>query len=172
MKSISSVNRLIQCSHRHITRKHYNQHNKSASCVYFIIFDPYPLQSLKTTYSAFKRKLLHLFEPRKGHHMAKIMLFRTRYRGRVGLSNFLWYDQVAQLCQISIIYSRAIKPDWVHIERQDVPQYTQTFLMWCPPKQRPTILAPTLSHSFSLWDGHPELVLDIRPLAHMFRNPE
>lgn len=109
----------------------------------------------------------------KGHCYAKGVLFRAGKKGGFGLPNLLWYYQVAQLTQISVIYSRAIKPDWVHMECQAVPRFTLDYLMWCPPKKCPAIMALTLFHSYSLLDslkGHTELISQIRPLALLFHN--
>lgn len=53
--------------------------------------------------------------------------------------------------------------------------YTLDFLLWCPPKNRPPVMSPTLSHSISLWDtmrNLPSLISEIHPLAHIFHNPQ
>lgn len=65
-------------------------------------------------------------------------------------------------------------PDWIHMERQATPNHTLDYLLWCPSKLRPPILAPTLSHSFTLWDSlreHSQLTSPIKPLSHIFHNP-
>lgn len=102
-------------------------------------------------------------------------LYLHRRKGGLGPPNLHKYYLAARLAQLFTIYFRYEKPDWVQIERQAVPSFTLDFLLWCPPKSRPPILAPTLSHSCANWDilrNQPTLVSSTHPLAHIFHNPE
>lgn len=102
------------------------------------------------------------------------ILYRFCLQGGVGLPNLWWYYRGAQVAQISVIYSRGVKPDWVFMERQAVPNYTLDYLLWCPPKSRPPILSPTLSHSIALCDvlhKSPKICSELHPLTHIFHNP-
>lgn len=121
----------------------------------------------------FQAKIVSFVWGSKGHHCAKEVLYRAYNRGGLGLPNLLWYYQAAQLAQISMIYTCVAKPDWVHMEGQAVPHFTLDYLMWCPPKARPPITAPKLSHSYFLWEGlkgHTELISQTRPLALLFHS--
>lgn len=85
--------------------------------------------------------------------------------------NLFKYYQVAHLTQLSVVYSRYAKPDWVHMERMATPGRTLDHLLCSTPKYRPPILAPTLSYSVALWDrlrSNTPLVSSFRPLAHLF----
>lgn len=102
------------------------------------------------------------------------MIFRLRNQGGLGLPNLWWYYKAAQLAQISTVYSKGPKPDWVSIERQAVPCHMIDYLNWSLPKLRSPILVPTLSHSLVLCDTlHKQatLVSNIRPLSHLIHNP-
>lgn len=60
------------------------------------------------------------------------------------------------------------------MERQAVPHHTIDFLLWCSPRLRPPILAPTLSHSVALSDTlqkQSSLISALKPLSHLFHNP-
>lgn len=123
----------------------------------------------------FQEKMIAFVWDSKGNRLVKWVLFRAPNKGGLGLYNLLRYYQAAQLTQISIVYSQIAKPDWVHMEREAVPQFKLDFLLWSHPSKRPAILAPILPHSMRIWDklkNYPELVSPIRPLAHLFHNPQ
>lgn len=112
---------------------------------------------------------------KSGHRLARQSLYNLRNKGRLGLPNFFWYYQAARLAQLSTVYSKSTRPDWVEMERQAVPSFTIDFLLWCPPQSRPPILSPSLSQSLRIWDTlrkDPSLVSQSKPLAHIFRNPD
>lgn len=91
----------------------------------------------------------------------------------MGLPRLLWNFQAARIAQISIVYSRLEKPDWIQIERQATPTYTLDYLFWVLPKERPPILSPILSQFLTQWDKlrlNSSLISDCRPLAHIFNN--
>lgn len=74
-----------------------------------------------------------------------------------------------------MVYSKTARPDWVDMERQAFPSFTLDFLLWCPPKTRPPILSPSLSHALKIWDTlrkSPSFVSQCKPLTHIFHNPE
>lgn len=74
-----------------------------------------------------------------------------------------------------VIYPCLEKPNWVHIEPQAVPTHTLDFLLWCPLRDRPSIMSPMPSSSIALWDrlkGLPALTLDMQPLVHILHNPK
>lgn len=52
--------------------------------------------------------------------------------------------------QISTVFFRDPKPDWLSMERQAIPLNTIDYLLWCDTKSRPAIMSPTLSHSIAL----------------------
>lgn len=61
------------------------------------------------------------------------------------------------------------------MEREAVPQFTLYILLWSHPSKLLAILAQTLSYSMRIWDklkNYSELVSPIRPLAHLFHNPQ
>lgn len=45
------------------------------------------------------------------------------------------------------------------------------FLLWCPPKSRTGIMAPTLSHSLVSLKTNLHLISKWHPLSHLFCNP-
>lgn len=57
----------------------------------------------------------------KGYRCPKEVLLRIKSQGGVGLPNLWWYYQAVQLAQISTVYSRGPKPDWLSMERQAIP---------------------------------------------------
>lgn len=75
--------------------------------------------------------------------------------------------------QISMVFSRGPKPDWLFMERKAIPHNTIDFLLWCDPKNRLAIMSPTLSHSIALcsklYTRH-SLTFTLKSLAHIFHN--
>lgn len=123
----------------------------------------------------FQAKVITFIWGTKGHRLARSTLFAPRSGGGLGVPNFYAYYKAAQIMQLSTVYSRHERPDWVSMERQAIPSFTIDFLFWRPPKERPLIQSPTLSHSFAMWDqvrSGPLLSSTFTPLAHMFRNPD
>lgn len=124
--------------------------------------------------NSFQGKIIKYIWGKKDHRLARHILYSPKTRGGLGLPDLFRYYQAARLAQLSTVYFRYEKPDWINIERQAVPAYTLDFLLWCPIKSRPPVMSPTLSHSFKLWDDMkhlPTLISDIRPLDHIFHNP-
>lgn len=117
------------------------------------LFRSLPIPITKRLLDKLQSAIICFIWDSKGHRLPKTVLFRSRKRGGLELSNLWWYYQTAQLCQFSVIYSKGLKPDWVDIERQATPNHTLDFLVWSPQKNRPPILSPTLSHSMTLCDS-------------------
>lgn len=138
------------------------------------LFRSLPILIPRDQLRRFQSKIIRFVWGTKGHRVAKKTLFKTRVQGGIGLPNLVWCHQAAQLSQLSVIYFKIAHPDWVHMERQAIPQYTLDFLLWCPSKARPAIMAPTLSNSLALWDSlkqNPLLISHWHLLSHIFRNP-
>lgn len=76
--------------------------------------------------------------------------------------------------QLSVVYSRQERSDWVTIERQAISFLSYWFLLWHLSKVRPPVMVSTLSHTFALWDWfptNPALISAFSPLDHLFHNP-
>lgn len=139
------------------------------------LFRSLPIPIRKTKLLQFQSSIIKFIWGSKGRCCSKDILFRLKSQGGLALPNIWWYYQAAQLAQVSIVYLKGSKPDWLLIERQAVPHHTIDYLLWSLPRLRPAILVPTLSHTLALWDRlqkHSALTSDFRPLAHLFRNPE
>lgn len=138
------------------------------------LFRSLPIPIPKLQIQNLQSSIIRFTWGKSNHRLPKKTLFKPKRKGGLGLPNLWWYYQAAQLSQISAIYSRGPKPDWLGIERQAVPNFTIDYLIWLPPKSRPPILSPTLSHSLVLCDSlHKFITLTSRwqPLAHIFNNP-
>lgn len=116
------------------------------------IFRALPIAIRKDHLSAFQNKVVKFIWGSKGHCLSRRSLFDLRTKGGLGLPNLLWYYQAARLAQISMVYAKTARPDWVEMERQAVPTYTIDFILWCTPKARPSVLSPALSKSLRIWD--------------------
>lgn len=135
------------------------------------IFRSLPIAIRKDHLLAFQDKVVKFIWGKSGHRLARHSLYSLRNKGGLGLPNFFWYYQAARLAQLSIVYSKSARPDWVEMERQAVPSFTIDFLLWCSPQTRPPILSPSLSQSLRIWDTlrkSPSLVSQSKPLAHIF----
>ena len=137
------------------------------------LFRSLPIPVTKSYIDSLQSAITKFIWEKKGNRLSKTVLFRPRLKGGLGLPNLWWYYRAAQLSQFSIIYLKGPKPDWVSMEKAVTPGFTLDFLLWNHPRNRPPILAPTLSHSMSLCDSlHklPSLVSHWHPLAHIFHN--
>lgn len=139
-------------------------------------FRALPIPIIKTQLQRLQSKMIEFIWGQKGHQLSKTTIFRAKNKDGLGVPILLWYYQAAQLTQLSTIYSCTAHPDWIYMERQTTPNHTHDYLMWCPVKAQPPMLAPTLSHSFTLWDSlriwnHSQIVSPIRPPSHIFHNP-
>lgn len=132
------------------------------------LFRSLPIAIKRDHLREFQKKIIKFILGKKGHSIAQRVLFSPKTQGGLGLPNLLWYYKATRLAQLSMVYSKYEKPDWIQMERQAVPEYTLDYLMWCPQKARPPIMSPTLSHSRDKLCQIPSLTSDIRPLAHIF----
>lgn len=110
-----------------------------------------------------------------GYRIPQQTLYLHRKKGGLDLPHLHKYYLAARIDQMSVIYSRHEKPDLVQIEKQAGPRFTLDYLLWSFPKTRPPIMAPTLSHTFALWDSlhsHSSLVSAYKPLTHLFNNQD
>lgn len=129
----------------------------------------------KHVLTKFQTRIIHFIWGTEGHRFSKGVLFRLKTQGGLGLPNLWWYYQVAQLAQISSVYSKGPKPAWLSMERQAVLHHMIDYLLWCPCSQWPPIMAPMLLNTLALCDTlhkQKSLVFPLKPLAHIFHNPE
>lgn len=138
------------------------------------LFRSLPIEIRKYHLKAFQGKIIKFIWGKKGYRLARNILYSPKTRGGLDMSDLYSYYQAARLAQLSMVYFRVEKPDWINIERQAVQTHTIDYLLWCSMKSRPSILSPALSHSFKLWDTMkhlPALTSIIHPLDHIFHNP-
>lgn len=139
------------------------------------LFRSLPIPIKKISLYKLQSKIIRFVWGKKGHRCSKELLFCLKTQGGLGLPKLWWYHQAAQLTQFSMVDSRGPKSDWISLETQAIPHHSIDFLLWRPPKQRPSILLPSLSHSLALCDTlhkHVLLTFSIKPLAHLFHNPQ
>lgn len=137
------------------------------------LFHSLPIPAPKLHINNLQSAIIRFIWGKSSHRLSKQTLFRPRQKGGLGLPNLWWYYQVVQLTQLSTIYSKGPKPNWVGIDKQAIPNFTIDFLNWRPPKSRPPILYPTLSHSIALCDSLHKLNSITpwwHPLSHIFHN--
>lgn len=138
------------------------------------LFHSLPIPIRNDQLRSLQRKILKFTWDKSGYRIPQNTLYLHKKRGGLGLPHLYKYYVAARLVQLSTVYARLEKPDWVHLERQAAPNFTLDYLLWCPQKRRPPILFPSLSHSYALWDCFPNvpaLVSKGQPLAHIFHNP-
>ena len=138
------------------------------------LFRSLPIPIRKDQLQSLQSKILKFIWGKSGYRIPQNTLYNHRKRGGLGLPHLYKYFLAARLAQLSVVYSKFDKPDWVHIEKQAVPHLSLDYLLWCPQKRRPPILSPSLSQSYALWDRirHlPALVSKAQPLANIFQNP-
>lgn len=81
------------------------------------LFRALPINIVKDYLSAFQRKVIKFIWGGKGHRLQQNTLFLSRSQGGLGLPQLFWYYQAARLAQISVVYAKTEKPDWIQIER-------------------------------------------------------
>lgn len=138
------------------------------------LFRALPIAINRNHLKRFQGKIIKFIWGGKGYRFSRNTLYAPKSKGGLGLPELFKYYQAARLAQLSTLYFRGEKPDWIQIERQAVPSHTLDYLLWTPSNSRPPIMAPTLSHSFRLWDSliqNSALTSQLRPLSHIFRNP-
>lgn len=138
------------------------------------LFWSFPIPLKRDQLNSFHSKIICFIWGNKGYRRPKSILFRLRTQGGLALSNLWQYFQVAQLAQISRVYSWGSEPDWINMKRQVVPHHTLDYVVRNSLKLRPPILAPTLFHSLTLCDKAHKfstLVSDLRTLSHLSTIP-
>lgn len=99
------------------------------------LFRAIPINIIKEHLKAFQRKIIKFIWGGKGYRLQQSTLYLNRPQGGLGLPQLFWYYQSARLAQISSVYAKTERPDWIQIERQAVPSFTIDFLLWVPPKK-------------------------------------
>lgn len=117
------------------------------------LFRSLPVPVRRDHLKSFQGKVIRFVWGKNGYRFAQRILFSLKSQGWLGLPNLLWYYQVARLAQLSTVYSRLEKPNWICIKKQVVPTYTLDFFLWYPWKSIPPVMSPTLFHSLTLWDN-------------------
>lgn len=138
------------------------------------LFRSLPVPITKQFLSKFQSEITRFVWGNKRYRCPTKTLLRLKSQGSLGLPDLWGYYQAAQLSQISMVFSRGPKPDWLSMEREAVPLNTIDYLLWSDPKRRPAIMAPTLSHSVALCSKlfiQHSLISPLKPLAHPFNNP-
>lgn len=133
------------------------------------LFRALPIPLRRDHLQSFQNKILKFIWGGSGYRIKQQTLYLSRKQGGLGLPHLHRYYLASRLAQLFVIYRE--KPDWIRIERQ----YTLDFLLWSIPKNRPPIMSPTLSHSFTMWDklkSNPNLSSEMELLSHLFRNPK
>lgn len=137
------------------------------------LFQSLPIPLPKSFLGKFQSEIIRFVWRNKGYRCPSKILLRLKSQGGFGLPDLWGYYQAAQLSQILMIFSKGPKPEWLFMERWATPLNTINFLLWCDSKQRPAIMAPTLSHSISLSSKlftHTSIISPLRPLSHIFHN--
>ena len=120
---------------------------------------------------SFQGKITKCIWNKKGLRVSSRCLFNLPEQGGLGVPNLWWYYQAARLAQLSDVYIKKDRPEWVNIEEQASPAYSLESLLWCIPKRRPSILSPALSQALVLWDSlrnNPSIISKGQPLADIF----
>lgn len=131
------------------------------------LFHSLPIPLRRDHLTSFQSKILKFIWGGSSYRIKQQTLYLSCKQGGLGLPHLYRYYLASRIAQLTIIYSNRKKPDWIQIERQAVLQYTLDYLLWNHSKNRPPILAPTLSHSFALWDNlrsNPNLISEMKPL--------
>lgn len=138
------------------------------------LFRSLPIPLTKSFLRKFQLEITRFVCGNKGYRCPSSVL-HLKSQGGLGLPDLWGYYQAAQMAQISMIFSKGPKPDWLSIERRATPLNTLDYLLWCDPKIRPAIMAPTLSHSISLSTKlfrQATLTSPLKPLSHIFHNAD
>ena len=139
------------------------------------LFRSLPIPIKTNHLKAFQSKITKFVWKKKNPRVSSRSLFNLPEQGGFGLPNLLWYYKAARLAQLSDVYVRGDRPDWVCLEEQATPSYTLEDLLWVTPKSRPPIMSPALSQAMVLWDSlkkDPSLITKGHPLANLFREPD
>ena len=70
----------------------------------------------------------------------------------MGLPDLQKYFYAAQLAQLSRFHSKRSQAIWMIMESYACRPSPTSHILWLPPKDRPTILCPSLSFSLDIWD--------------------
>ena len=138
------------------------------------LFRSLPIPIIKSQLKSFQGKITKFIWNNKGPRLPSRTLYNLSEQGGLGVPNLIWYYQSARLAQLSEIFLKNERPDWIDIEEQAIPNITIEDLMWSHTKKRPSILSPTLSQTLVLWDSlknNPSLISKGRPLSNIFIDP-
>lgn len=108
---------------------------------------------------------------RKGYRCLSSILLHLKSQCGLGLPDLWEYYQAAQKAQISMIFSKGQKPDWLSMERRATPHNTLDYLLWCDPKIKPATLSHSISLSTKLF-RQITLTSPLKPLSHIFNNTD
>lgn len=102
--------------------------------------------------------------------ISKQVLFAHKTKGGLGLPHLMRYYQAAQIAQLSAVYSRGEKPEWVAMEMAVTNKVPIDYLKWQTGKEQ---ISHPCSYIVKLVDQvphNPNLVSPFSPLAHLFNS--